>query len=168
MKDYQKILDKLGEEASFAQVIVLGSGQVDYDTTMTFAARGTKGDIVVKAVVSGDAVLNLSGNLIIEKSGVNAQGFLKQSILLLGSKAKAKATPKLEIKTDEVRASHSATVGQIDQDQLFYLKSRGFDDQSATEVIVRSFLAEAMESLLPADRAQKELEISKVLADVQS
>jgi Fe-S cluster assembly protein SufD len=91
---------------------------------MTFAAARTQGDITVKAVVAGKGELNLTGNLIIEKSGINARGFLKQDILLLSESARAKATPQLEIKTDQVRASHSATVGQIDQEQLFYLSSK--------------------------------------------
>lgn len=142
MANYSKVLNKPDQTESFSNVIIMSEGSLDYDTVMTFDAPRTQGDITVKAVVSGDANLNLTGNLIIEKNGKNAQGFLKQSILLLSKNARAKATPKLEIKTDEVRASHSATVGQVDEEQLFYLMSRGFSRQQALELTVRSFLAE--------------------------
>ena len=142
MRSYAKTLNKADQTESYSDVIIMSKGTLDYDTVMTFDAPRTQGDITVKAIVSGDAILNLTGNLIIEKNGKNAQGFLKQSILLLSKNARAKATPKLEIKTDEVRASHSATVGQVDEEQLFYLMSRGFSRQQALELTVRSFLAE--------------------------
>ncbi|MBP9131971.1 SufD family Fe-S cluster assembly protein, partial [Candidatus Saccharibacteria bacterium] len=113
MSDYSKTLDKPDQQETFANVLIVDEGVVNYDTVMTFAAARTQGDITVKAVVAGKGELNLTGNLIIEKSGINARGFLKQDILLLSESARAKATPQLEIKTDEVRASHSATVGQV-------------------------------------------------------
>lgn len=156
MKNYKKVLDKADQTESFSDVIIISEGSLDYDTVMTFAAPRTQGDITVKAVVSGDANLNLTGNLIIEKNGTNAQGFLKQSILLLSKDARAKATPKLEIKTDEVRASHSATVGQVDEEQLFYLMARGFSRQQALDLTVRSFLSEVVEKL--SDEQETQLE----------
>jgi len=149
LANYAKTLNKADQQETFSDVIILSEGALDYETVMTFAAPRTQGDITIKAVVSGDASLNLTGNLIIEKGGTNAQGFLKQSVLLLGENARAKATPQLEIKTDEVRASHSATVGQVDQEQLFYFMSRGLNKKQAVEAVVRSFLAEVVEKLRP-------------------
>ncbi|MBP7018359.1 SufD family Fe-S cluster assembly protein [Candidatus Saccharibacteria bacterium] len=155
MSDYSKTLDKPDQQETFANVLIVDEGVVNYDTVMTFAAARTQGDITVKAVVAGKGELNLTGNLIIEKSGINARGFLKQDILLLSESARAKATPQLEIKTDEVRASHSATVGQVDQEQLFYLQARGLNKREAIATIVKSFLSETIEQL--AISRQKEV-----------
>ncbi|MBP6041509.1 SufD family Fe-S cluster assembly protein [Candidatus Saccharibacteria bacterium] len=164
MSDYSKVLDTPDQQETFADVLIVNEGVVDYDTVMTFAAARAQGDITVKAVVAGDGELNLTGNLIIEKSGINARGFLKQDILLLSESARAKATPQLEIKTDEVRASHSATVGQVDQEQLFYLQARGLSSKEAKATIVRAFLADTIDMLNPEQQKIKAKELNKLLA----
>ncbi|MBP7018534.1 SufD family Fe-S cluster assembly protein, partial [Candidatus Saccharibacteria bacterium] len=92
------------------------------------------------------------------------RGFLKQDILLLSESARAKATPQLEIKTDEVRASHSATVGQVDQEQLFYLQARGLSSKEAKATIVRAFLADTIDMLNPEQQKSKAKELNKLLA----
>ena len=164
MSYYSKTLDRPDQQETFANVLIVDEGVVNYDTVMTFAAARTQGDITVKAVVAGKGELNLTGNLIIEKSGINARGFLKQDILLLSESARAKATPQLEIKTDEVRASHSATVGQVDQEQLFYLQARGLSSKEAKATIVRAFLADTIDMLNPEQQKSKAKELNKLLA----
>ncbi len=61
-------------------------------------------------------------------------------VLLLDKKSSAVAEPKLEIENNEVKASHAASVGKIDDDQIFYLKSRGIDEEEAKSIIVEGFL----------------------------
>ena len=88
---------------------------------------------------------------------------MTQSVLLLSDDAKAVATPKLEIKTDEVRVSHSATVGQMDQEQLFYLRSRGLSHDESVRTLIKSFLAEALDQLSKAKKDEKTKQLNKAL-----
>jgi Fe-S cluster assembly protein SufD len=61
-------------------------------------------------------------------------------VLLLSDKAKAEAVPDLEIKNNEVKCSHAATVGKIDEEQIFYLNSRGVSENKAKVMIAEGFL----------------------------
>ena len=63
-------------------------------------------------------------------------------LLMLDNKSSAVAEPELEIKNNEVKASHSASVGRIDEEQLFYLESRGVEKHDAEKLIIKGFLGE--------------------------
>ena len=65
--------------------------------------------------------------------------------LLLSPDAEIDSKPELEIFADDVKCSHGATVGELDAEQLFYLRSRGVPDSEARALLVRAFLAEALD-----------------------
>ena len=67
--------------------------------------------------------------------------------LLLSPDAEIDTKPELEIFADDVKCSHGATVGELDADQLFYLRSRGIPDEEARSMLVRAFLAEALDAV---------------------
>jgi Fe-S cluster assembly protein SufD len=67
--------------------------------------------------------------------------------LLLSDQAKADSMPILEIEADDVRCTHGATIGQLDEEQLFYLKSRGLPETAAGQMIVEGFFAEVLEEV---------------------
>jgi Fe-S cluster assembly protein SufD len=67
--------------------------------------------------------------------------------LLLSPDAEIDTKPELEIFADDVKCSHGATVGELDADQLFYLRSRGIPDAEARSILVRAFLAEALDAV---------------------
>ena len=79
--------------------------------------------------------------ILIEKDAVGAEAFLRFKVLLLGENARAEVDPELEILCNQVKASHAASVGQIDEEQLFYLMSRGLSKQDAVKLIVEAFLS---------------------------
>ena len=81
----------------------------------------------------------------IGKEARNTDSFLEMRVLLLDKKSSAVAEPKLEIENNDVKASHAATVGKIDEDQLFYLSSRGVDLDEANKLIINGFLKEVNE-----------------------
>ena len=68
--------------------------------------------------------------------------------LLLSPDAEIDTKPELEIFADDVKCSHGATVGELDAEQLFYLRSRGIPDPAAREILVRAFLAEALDAVV--------------------
>lgn len=102
--------------------------------------KNTTGDIVFKGVGTGAAWAKINGWIVIGKQGAFADSYLREDVLLLSDEASVKAEPNLEILNNEVMASHGATVGAIDEEQLFYLMSRGLSREQAERVIVAGFL----------------------------
>lgn len=102
----------------------------------------TFGRIVIKGVAANGARVSIDGMVKIEKEARKTDSFLEMRILLLDKKSSAVAEPKLEIENNEVKASHAASVGKIDEDQLFYLASRGVEGEEAKRLIVEGFLKE--------------------------
>ncbi len=105
-------------------------------------ASNTFGRIVIKGVAANGARVVVDGMVKIGKEARRTDSFLEMRILLLDKKSSAVAEPKLEIENNDVKASHAATVGKIDDDQLFYLESRGINLDEAKKIIVEGFLKE--------------------------
>ena len=80
--------------------------------------------------------------------------------LLLGRLAEVDTKPQLEIYADDVKCSHGATVGRIDDEQMFYLRSRGIDKQAAQKMIIYAFAAELTEAL--SDGALKQQVLTRI------
>lgn len=138
---YFDVLDKTGGVKKIVKCIEVKSGEnKEIQTEMRFAADRTKGETEIRAVVYGGGKLVLKGKIKIDKGVKMVEGFLRQKILLLGEKAEAVAIPELEIESQDVKASHAASIGQVDEEQIFYLMGRGFSRSEAVELIVRAFL----------------------------
>lgn len=103
-------------------------------------ATNTFGRIVIKGVAANGARVVVDGMVKIGKEARKTDSFLEMRILLLDKKSSAVAEPKLEIENNDVKASHAATVGKIDEDQLFYLESRGVELNEAKKLIIGGFL----------------------------
>lgn len=103
-------------------------------------AKNTFGRVIIKGVAQNGARIKMDGMVKIEKGARLTNSFLEMRVLLLDKKSSAVAEPKLEIENNEVKASHAASVGKIDDDQIFYLKSRGIEEDEAKAIIVEGFL----------------------------
>jgi len=111
---------------------------VDHHVGKTF------GRVMVRGVASNGARIQVEGMIKIDKEANGVDDFLEMRLLLLDSKSQAVAEPKLEIEANEVKASHAATVGKIDEEELFYLTSRGIDRTKSEELIVGGFLDQVL------------------------
>ena len=100
-----------------------------------------------KTIVSdkGRAVFN--GLINVAQHAIKTDGQMTNNNLLLGRLAEVDTKPQLEIYADDVKCSHGATVGRIDDEQMFYLRSRGIDQQAAQKMIIFAFAAELTEAL---------------------
>lgn len=138
---YVYTLDKKGQEIEAGGVFEVKKGEKLIVTTdMQFMVAETNGKVHVKAVVHEGGYVEFRGKIIIAKGAVNANGYLKQEVLLMGPGALAVCVPELEIECNEVKASHAASVSTFDKEQLFYLQSRGVTLSEARETIVRAWL----------------------------
>jgi len=100
----------------------------------------TKGRVEVRGVVENGARVKLVGLVRIGEGAVNTDSFLSLKLLMLDDKSFALAEPELEIRNNEVKASHAASVGRIDEEQLYYLCSRGMERKEARRLIIDGFL----------------------------
>ncbi len=99
----------------------------------------------VKNVLTGRARGVFQGRIEVARAAQKTDGYQMSQALLLSPDAEIDTKPELEIFADDVKCSHGATVGELDADQLFYLRSRGISEPDARAILVRAFLAEALE-----------------------
>jgi Fe-S cluster assembly scaffold protein SufB len=136
-------LDKDGmSEDIFVVINARSSGDYVLNILTDHMAKNTFGRVEVRGVVENGARVRVDGMVKIEKGAVKSDSFLSMKILVLDDISSAIAEPQLEIENNDVKASHSASVGKIDEEQLFYLESRGVDKNEAKKLIVDGFLGE--------------------------
>lgn len=104
----------------------------------------TSNNILTKGVMKGKSTSVYRGLIKIEKEAQNTDSYLGDHTLLLSEKALANSIPSLKIDANDVRATHGATVGQVDKEQLFYLMSKGIDEKDAEMLLVEGFLEQVI------------------------
>lgn len=102
----------------------------------------TKADILIKATADDRAKTIFQGMIKIDKPAQQTESYLANHNLVLNNKAHADSIPRLEIEADDVKASHGATIGQVDAEQLFYLRSKGLSQARAEALLVGGFYEE--------------------------
>ncbi|OGY25686.1 MAG: hypothetical protein A2Z11_04520 [Candidatus Woykebacteria bacterium RBG_16_43_9] len=128
--------------------------EVKLNVNIDHIAPDTNSDTLIKSVLTDQAVGNFYGLVSIRKGAKNTDTFFREDALLLSDTAKAEASPSLEIDENEVKAGHASTVGPVDEEQLFYLMSRGIIQRQARKLIVQGYFAGIM-SKLPKSEKQK-------------
>ncbi|MFC3395321.1 Fe-S cluster assembly protein SufD [Brenneria rubrifaciens] len=100
-----------------------------------------------KTIVSDRAKAVFNGMIKVAPNALKTDGQMTNNNLLLGRLAEVDTKPQLEIYADDVKCSHGATIGRIDEEQLFYLRSRGITRQDAHQMIIFAFAAEVTEAI---------------------
>ena len=124
-----------------------GRQHLDYDTTQEHAAEDTTSDLAFRGVLDGRSTAVWRGMINVDRGAQRTDAFQDCRNLLLSKRAHADAIPGLEIEADDVACTHAAAVAQIDPEQLFYLRSHGLPDETASELVVGGFLAELVQRL---------------------
>lgn len=121
-------------------------GQETYrlDAKNSFDGRRGGGEIVMKGVAEEKGHVRASGMIEIGLGGGQTDTYLTQDVLMLDRTAKVDAIPGLEIKTNDVKASHSATVSRVTEADLFYFAARGIAEREARRMFVEGFLGEVV------------------------
>lgn len=113
----------------------------------SFSAKSGRGEIRCKGVAQDTGNLKFGGLITIEKTAGGTQAYLKQETLNLSSKAKVSATPALNIKTNDVKAGHGASIRNLSPEELFYLASRGINEKMSKKMLTEAFLKDALSEL---------------------
>jgi len=166
-KKVELVLDKEGEEKKLL-VVFAGKGEdvIDLDLSSIHKSPSTKGRVIVRGILKDSSYARIRGLIKIEKDAQMSEDFLEEKTLLIGKESKVETFPYLEIEADDVRASHAATISVVDEEQLFYLRSRGLKRSQATELIIEGFLQGVLdefdEDVSEGEKKQLQLRLEKV------
>ncbi len=135
--------------------IVFGTNNQSFDISSNLDHVGfsTRGKVLVKSIVKDTAKSLFKGMIKIRKDAQASESFLAGHAILLNKGAQADAIPGLEIETNEVKATHAASVSQIDEEQIFYLMCKGLDRESAKREIINGFVEPLSRKMGPFIRA---------------
>jgi Fe-S cluster assembly protein SufD len=130
-----------------------GTQMHDFRTLQEHAAPRTTSDLLFKGAVQDTAKSVYTGLIKIHNNAKGSVAYQTNRNLTLSHGAWAESVPNLEIETNDVKCSHASTVGPIDEDQLFYLESRGVNPDVAQRLVVLGFFDEVLAQLPVGDLA---------------
>ena len=155
--DFDSELRGAGSTAKVNVVAISTGKQVQgIDTRVTNYANHSVGHILQHGVILDKSTLTFNGIGHIIKGAKFADAQQESRVLMLSEGGRGDANPILLIDENEVTAGHAASVGQVDDEQLFYLTSRGISQVEAKRLVIRGFLGSVI-SAIPAQNTQKEL-----------
>jgi Fe-S cluster assembly protein SufD len=125
-----------------------GVQHADFTTVVKHDAPSCISRQTVKNVLAGRSQGVFQGRIEVARAAQKTDGYQMNQALLLSPDAEIDTKPELEIFADDVKCSHGATVGELDADQLFYLRSRGIPDAEARSMLVHAFLAESLDAVM--------------------
>ena len=121
--------------------------QADTGTKMHHLGKRTKSRIVSKGISAGQAQNTYRGLVSIHPKAVDSRNYTQCDSLLIGDKCGAHTVPYIEVKNMTSRVEHEATTSKVDDDQLFYCRSRGMDEEEAVALVVNGFCKEVLQAL---------------------
>jgi Fe-S cluster assembly protein SufD len=128
-------------------MLLRGQQHTDTTTLIEHLAPNTSSREVYKSVVLDKGRAVFQGKIHVAQVAQKTDGHQLSKALLLSDSAEINTKPELEIYADDVKCSHGATVGQLDETALFYLRSRGIDDMTARTILVKGFLDELIDGI---------------------
>ena len=139
-----------GEGASFSvdgDYVGHDSQLLDNTTFVTHRAPRCASRQVFKGVLDDQSRGVFQGSVLVERGAQKTDAHQLSKALLLSDSAEMDAKPELEIYADDVKCGHGATVGDIDETALFYLRARGIDQATARQMLIDAFLAEVVDDI---------------------
>lgn len=135
------IMDMLGV------YLATGRQHMDMNARIHHVAPHTNGNVLYRGIIRDRAHTVFQGLIKVEKDAQQTDSYLANHNLLLSPKARADSLPELEIEANDVRCTHGATVGQIDEEQLFYMRCRGLSRDEAERLIVAGFVQPVIDKI---------------------
>ncbi len=144
-------------------VTILENNQhVDHSTLVNHIEPNCESHQDYKGIFSDKSTGVFNGRIIVEKEAQKTDAFQQNNNLLISDKATINSKPQLEIFADDVKCSHGCTIGQLDEDAMFYLRSRGIAQKEAQALLMFAFASNVLESVkIPELKAK----INKTIAN---
>lgn len=131
----------------YGAICLNGDMHVDNQTFVDHAKPHCESNELYKAVVNDKAANIFNGKIYVNKIAQKTNAFQSNANILLSDDAKTNAKPQLEIYADDVKCSHGCTVGQFDEEALFYLRARGIKKSVAQKVLLDAFIGEVLDNI---------------------
>jgi FeS assembly protein SufD len=125
----------------------VGQQQVDHTTQIDHASPHTRSEEFYKGIIDDRARAAFNGKVIVREQAIKSKAQQLNKNLLLSPFAEVNSKPQLEIFADDIQCTHGASVGQLDKDALFYLRTRGLSISAATELLVKAFIQDIIEQM---------------------
>jgi Fe-S cluster assembly protein SufD len=149
-------------ESTLKGITIIGDKQhVDHYTLVHHAEPNCESHQNYKGIFDGNATGVFNGKIYVEREAQKTDAFQQNNNILISEKATINAKPQLEIFADDVKCSHGCTIGQLDDDALFYLRSRGIPQKEAKALLMYAFSNEAIDSIRIPELKQR---ITKLIA----
>ena len=116
------------------------NGNIKSKLKIIHDARNTTSRIHSRGIVKKNQSTVAHATIVIPKHAQLSDSYVSQDFLLLDSSASIDATPSLEIEADDVKAAHAATISPLNQEQIFYMTSKGVSEKDAKDMIIEGFL----------------------------
>ncbi|HEY6333426.1 MAG TPA: Fe-S cluster assembly protein SufD [Blastocatellia bacterium] len=146
--DVNVVLDGEGDQCTLDGLYVeSGEQHVDNHTLIDHAKSNGSSRELYKGILDDKSTGVFNGSVIVRKDAQKTDALQSNKNLLLSEGAEINTKPQLEIFADDVKCSHGATIGQIDQEALFYLRSRGLDSQAARGLLLYAFSNEILDRM---------------------
>lgn len=149
-------------------IYLTGDNQLcDYHLNVQHNMPGNTSEHTYKGIVYGSGRAVFDGRVLIAKQAQQSRAWLANHSMLLSRRAEVDTKPQLEIYADDVECGHGATVGSLDPQQLFYLRSRGINEQTAVSLLCNGFIQEPLMHISHAGiRAGIQNQLASLLAQV--
>ncbi|MFH0880176.1 MAG: Fe-S cluster assembly protein SufD [Lentisphaerota bacterium] len=132
-----------GAEAEFDGLFFADEEQhLDQKTLQIHSAPNTFSNLLYKGAVKDEAYSIYQGLIIAREGASKVDAYQKNNNLVLNDGARADSLPGLEIDTDDLKCSHGSTIGNLDDEEVFYLQSRGLDKKEARKILIQGFFEE--------------------------
>lgn len=137
-----------GAKGNCISVAVATKNQIqDAGAKMIHLAPNTTSKIISKSIAASGGDASYRGTVFIDKEAINSKSIIKCDTIILDDESKSDTIPKNVVKNNSSYLEHEATVSKLDEDKLFYLMSRGLDEEKAQELLIMGFIEEFRESL---------------------
>ena len=152
-------------QSTLKGLTILESDQhVDHNTLVNHAQPNCESHQDYKGIFSERSVGVFNGKILVDQIAQKTNAFQQNNNILIDNKAKVNSKPQLEIFADDVKCSHGCTIGQLDKEALFYLKSRGIPDKEAIALLTYGFANSILKSVnIPSLKKRINSLISKKL-----
>lgn len=141
-----------GAELDLAGIYLCeGEQKVDFRINVRHLTGGCKSTQLFKGLAEGKSRVSFEGLVYVAAGAQKTQALQENHSLLLSDDALVQSSPQLEIYADDVVCSHGSTIGSLSEEEKFYMRSRGIDEQTARELQIRSFLSPVLERLSEED-----------------
>lgn len=130
---------------------------LDQKTLQVHSAPDTYSRLLYKGAVKDHAYSIYQGQIIAKPGAIRVDAYQKNNNLVLNDGARADSMPGLQIDADDLKCSHGSTIGNLDQEQLFYLRSRGIEERAARATLIRGFFEEVAQRI-PYEHVRERLQ----------